>query len=404
MINYCSHNYSEDIFHDYAVFRDRTAASSSSSSSSNRSVSKSDAGDDGDGTSSGKGPAGGGGGAGGRGRSASKKGGRGKGRGGGRGKGSKKGTGEHSDEMDDVTDTQDGAPDQNPGVSVAEGNDTSAATLTAMDCSDVDPTTQGEVSEEQKGASTIQLKSLQESSVEVDGIVKIGDSRQTNTPADGGESGVIIDEVIRGQGDVVHSMTEDTMTEVKTEGRANGVTENTSAALNLQNPQGELSASLPMSMSIAVVDPCTASLSLLDVKLEVDGQGQGQGQGDRETGDCEQDRKRRRVGFVEPLSVDTHTVPFREERGREAKMKNNGKSAQALQVQRAEEISCINEEVVEEDAEEEEEEDRMVQCNECFRWVHALCEGIDQSQYEAMTRGTHPVWVRNSNIAPTSFL
>jgi len=26
----------------------------------------------------------------------------------------------------------------------------------------------------------------------------------------------------------------------------------------------------------------------------------------------------------------------------------------------------------------ENEEDRMVQCNECFRWVHALCEGIDQ--------------------------
>ena len=43
---------------------------------------------------------------------------------------------------------------------------------------------------------------------------------------------------------------------------------------------------------------------------------------------------------------------------------------------------------------QESEEDRMVQCNECFRWVHALCEGIDQSQYEAMTRGTHPVWVR----------
>jgi hypothetical protein len=39
------------------------------------------------------------------------------------------------------------------------------------------------------------------------------------------------------------------------------------------------------------------------------------------------------------------------------------------------------------------EEDRMVQCNECSRWVHALCEGIDQTQYEAMTRGTHPVWV-----------
>lgn len=38
------------------------------------------------------------------------------------------------------------------------------------------------------------------------------------------------------------------------------------------------------------------------------------------------------------------------------------------------------------------EDDKMVQCNECSRWVHALCEGIDQSQYEAMTLGTHPVW------------
>ena len=39
-----------------------------------------------------------------------------------------------------------------------------------------------------------------------------------------------------------------------------------------------------------------------------------------------------------------------------------------------------------------EDTDAMVQCNECNRWVHALCEGIDQVQYEAMTRGTHPVW------------
>lgn len=34
----------------------------------------------------------------------------------------------------------------------------------------------------------------------------------------------------------------------------------------------------------------------------------------------------------------------------------------------------------------------MVQCNECMRWVHSLCEGIDQAQYECMTNGTHPVW------------
>ena len=389
MVNYCSHNNSEDIFHDYAVFRDRTA-SASSSSSSNRSVSRSDAGDDGDGTSSGRDAAGGGGG--GRGRSASKKGGRGKGRGGGRGKGSKKGTGGtggHSDEMDDVTDTQDGAPDQTPGVSVAENNDTSAATLTAMDCSDIDTTTQGDVSEEQKAASTILLKSLQESSMDVDGVVKTGD-----------RLGVIVEAVTKGEGDVVQSMAEDTMTAFKTEGQPDGVTKNASAVLDSQNPQGELTTSMPMFM--AVVDPCTTSLSPLDVKIEADGQEQEQGE--RETGDCERDRKRRRVAFVEPVSVDTHTVTCREERGREVKMKSNGKSVQALQIQKAEEISCSNGKVVEEDAEEEEEEDRMVQCNECFRWVHALCEGIDQSQYEAMTRGTHPVWVRSSNVALTSSL
>ena len=395
MVNYCAHIYSEDIFHDYAVFRDRTASASSSSSSSstsNRLGSKSEAGDDGDGTSIGRDAAGGGGG--GRGRNAGKKGGRGKGRGGGggRGRGSKKGTGGtggYSDEMDDVTDTQDGAPDQTPGVSVAEGNDMGVTTLTAMEWCDVDPTAQGEVSEEQRGASANLINPLQESSVDVDGIVKIGDVRQINTVTDEGESGVMIDTVIKGEGYVVQNVTEDALTEVRTEGRANGVARNTSAVLDLQAPQGESTASMPMPM--AVQDPCTATLSHLDVKLEADKQGQGLEQGDRETGDCEQDRKRRKVGFVEPLSVDTHTVPCREERGREAKTKNNGKSAQALQVQKVEEISRSNDEDAEE---EEEEEDRMVQCNECFRWVHALCEGIDQSQYEAMTRGTHPVWVR----------
>ena len=393
MVNYCPHNYSEDIFHDYAVFRDRTASASSSSTASNRSVSEADAGDDGDGTSSGRDAAGGGG----RGRSAGKKGGRGKGRGGvgGRGRGSKKGTGGtggHRDEMDDVTDTQDGAPDQNPGVSVAEGNDMSASTLTAMECCDVDPTAQGEVSEEHQRVSTILINPLQDSRVEVDSVLKIGDVRQIKRSADEGESEAMMDTLIKGEGDVVQSVTEDTMTEVKTEGGPIRVTKNTSAVLDLKGPQGDLSAYMPMPM--AVVDPCTTSLSLLDIKLEADIQGQGLEQSDRETGDCEQDRKRRKVGFVEPLSVDTHTVPCREERGREAKTKNNGKSAQALQAQKLEEISRSNEEVVEEDAEEEEEEDRMVQCNECFRWVHALCEGIDQSQYEAMTRGTHPVWVR----------
>lgn len=43
-------------------------------------------------------------------------------------------------------------------------------------------------------------------------------------------------------------------------------------------------------------------------------------------------------------------------------------------------------------AESRMDDESMVQCNECFRWVHSLCEGIDQAQYEAMTRGTHPVW------------
>jgi hypothetical protein len=35
----------------------------------------------------------------------------------------------------------------------------------------------------------------------------------------------------------------------------------------------------------------------------------------------------------------------------------------------------------------------QVECNECSRWVHASCEGIDQAQYDAMTLGTHPIWV-----------
>lgn len=35
----------------------------------------------------------------------------------------------------------------------------------------------------------------------------------------------------------------------------------------------------------------------------------------------------------------------------------------------------------------------QIQCNECSRWIHSKCEGIDQAQYEAMTYGTHPVWV-----------
>jgi hypothetical protein len=37
-------------------------------------------------------------------------------------------------------------------------------------------------------------------------------------------------------------------------------------------------------------------------------------------------------------------------------------------------------------------DDCMIQCNECQRWVHAKCEGVDQTQFEAMAIGTHPVW------------
>lgn len=37
----------------------------------------------------------------------------------------------------------------------------------------------------------------------------------------------------------------------------------------------------------------------------------------------------------------------------------------------------------------------MVQCNECSRWIHAMCDGIDKGQYDAITQGKHPVWVRS---------
>jgi hypothetical protein len=41
----------------------------------------------------------------------------------------------------------------------------------------------------------------------------------------------------------------------------------------------------------------------------------------------------------------------------------------------------------------------QVECNECSRWVHATCEGIDQAQYDAMTLGTHPIWVSTRSLA-----
>ena len=33
-----------------------------------------------------------------------------------------------------------------------------------------------------------------------------------------------------------------------------------------------------------------------------------------------------------------------------------------------------------------------MQCNECEKWIHAICEGIDASQYQSITEGTHPIW------------
>ncbi|RYG67859.1 hypothetical protein EON64_06510 [archaeon] len=39
------------------------------------------------------------------------------------------------------------------------------------------------------------------------------------------------------------------------------------------------------------------------------------------------------------------------------------------------------------------EDDRMVQCNECARWIHAECEGLDESQYNAIAARIHPIWV-----------
>lgn len=367
MSTYCAHNYSADIFHDYAVFRDRSASAVAKA----KAVSKSVGAVDGEGVSGDRDRGGGGG----RGRGPGRKSGRGRGR--GRGRGGKRGvggTGGHGDDTDDVTDPQDEGPDPNPGVSAAEGNGISDATHTPMDC--------GETDIEPIGASADLLNPLHSGSVQIDGGVDIGDSSQLCNK-------VIVDVVVKGEGNILQGIIENAMSEVKTEGLPNGVTKDTSVPHGSQSSQGVINASVT-----AATDTCTTSL--LDTKLEVQGQGQGQG----EIGDCEQDRKRRKVGFVESQTA-SHSdadalavLPCREERGREAKAKNSGKAVQALQVQKIEELSSSIEEVVGEDAEEE--EDRMVQCNECFRWVHALCEGIDQSQYEAMTRGTHPVWVRHS--------
>lgn len=45
------------------------------------------------------------------------------------------------------------------------------------------------------------------------------------------------------------------------------------------------------------------------------------------------------------------------------------------------------------DSKQTSQADMMVQCNECDKWVHASCDGIDEEQYDAITRGFHPVWV-----------
>ena len=90
-------------------------------------------------------------------------------------------------------------------------------------------------------------------------------------------------------------------------------------------------------------------------------------------------RKRRKVGTPDIDSTLIKNTTRRED------------SQHQHQLQVEVEVAVKDENV---DENEEDQEDRMVQCNECSRWVHALCEGIDQSQYEAMTRGTHPVWVR----------
>lgn len=46
----------------------------------------------------------------------------------------------------------------------------------------------------------------------------------------------------------------------------------------------------------------------------------------------------------------------------------------------------------------------MVLCNECDRWVHAACEGLDQSQYNSITSGTHPIWVTKISTTNTQII
>jgi hypothetical protein len=124
-------------------------------------------------------------------------------------------------------------------------------------------------------------------------------------------------------------------------------------------------------------------------------------EGSEGDGDSVQEKKRRRVCIEDPKpnSVPMALIPApptgplgTKERG----VHGQGEDWHTLAVRAPSKDSEDRGEVTaQEGGDEEGDEDRMVQCNECFRWVHALCEGIDQSQYEAMTRGTHPVWVRS---------
>ena len=122
--------------------------------------------------------------------------------------------------------------------------------------------------------------------------------------------------------------------------------------------------------------------------------------------DSVQEKKRRRVCVSEDLRPDSvpmavipgptsGTVVMKHERGVHGEDRGHTLAVRAHSKDSEDRGDVTAQEG---GGEEESDEDRMVQCNECFRWVHALCEGIDQSQYEAMTRGTHPVWVRELTV------
>lgn len=45
------------------------------------------------------------------------------------------------------------------------------------------------------------------------------------------------------------------------------------------------------------------------------------------------------------------------------------------------------------------DQERMIECNHCFRWVHAECDGIDARQYQTISNCTHPIWA-NEYLCP----